>query len=155
MCDLNLSSSARTSSSGLYIKSIIRHICTKTITLSSKGMYCFHNLNHYLIFEYILGFIKPYIIKAILWYFLLLYYHTKNYKFLNILMLQSRNMLITCSVPPPPVLSQSSDTLTIVHGSDAFQWKSTTLSLHSFNRSQQLSMEALVRKRKVLVHRIN
>lgn len=40
-------------------------------------------------------------------------------------------ILITCSVPPPPVLSQSSDTLTIVHGSDAFQWKSTTLSLHA------------------------
>lgn len=37
----------------------------------------------------------------------------------------------TCNVPPPPVLSQSSETLTIVHGSYAFQWKSTTLSLHS------------------------
>lgn len=28
------------------------------------------------------------------------------------------------------MVSQSSDTLTIVHGSNAFQWKSTTLSLH-------------------------
>ncbi|KAH0866989.1 hypothetical protein HID58_074011 [Brassica napus] len=35
----------------------------------------------------------------------------------------------TCNVPPPPVVSQSSDTLTIVQGSAAFQWKSTTLSL--------------------------
>lgn len=39
-------------------------------------------------------------------------------------------MHVTCSVPPPPVLSPSSETLTIVHGSDAFQWKSTTLSLN-------------------------
>lgn len=37
----------------------------------------------------------------------------------------------TCKVPPPPVLPQSSETLTMVHGSDAFQWKSTTLSLHA------------------------
>lgn len=35
----------------------------------------------------------------------------------------------TCKVPPPPEDSPSSDTLATVHGSEAFQWKSTTLSL--------------------------
>jgi len=37
-------------------------------------------------------------------------------------------------VPPPPLLSQSSETLTIVHGSHALQWKSTTLSLNAQTR---------------------
>lgn len=32
-----------------------------------------------------------------------------------------KTQILTCNVPPPPVLPQSSDTLTIVHGSDAFQ----------------------------------
>lgn len=51
----------------------------------------------------------------------------------------------TWRVPPPPVLSQSSDTLTIVQGSDAFQWKSTTLSLNNIvfirKKNHQLSQK--------------
>jgi hypothetical protein len=46
-----------------------------------------------------------------------------------------RKEIITCNVPPPPVVSQSSDTLTNVQGSDAFQWKSTTLSLNEQNEA--------------------
>jgi hypothetical protein len=64
----------------------------------------------------------------------------RSYKFSEMLKLLLRNISITCSVPPPPVLSQSSDTLTIVQGSDAFQWKSTTLSLHASNKNQLLCM---------------
>ena len=45
-----------------------------------------------------------------------------------------RTKNFTCSVPPPPEISQSSDTLTIVQGSAAFQWKSTTLSLDAQQR---------------------
>lgn len=44
----------------------------------------------------------------------------------------------TCNVPPPPVVSQSSDTLTTVHGSDAFQWKSTTLSLYQNQKFEEV-----------------
>ena len=46
----------------------------------------------------------------------------------------AREIVATCSVPPPPVLSPSSETLTIVHGSHEFQWKSTTLSLHKLKK---------------------
>jgi len=43
----------------------------------------------------------------------------------------------TCRVPPPAVLSQSSDTLTMVHGSSVFQLKSTTLSLHPYLKQKK------------------
>jgi len=53
-----------------------------------------------------------------------------NSHFLWSILRKLKSVSHTCNVPPPPVLSQSSETLTIVQGSYAFQWKSTTLSLH-------------------------
>lgn len=43
----------------------------------------------------------------------------------------------TCNVPPPPVVSQSSDTLTMVQGSNEFQWKSTILSLYKGKQEEK------------------
>lgn len=97
MWALNFSRSARTSSSGLYIKSLMRHICM--------------NFHVQLPMQYrSLFFTMSYVSK---------YDETRE------------TFAFTCKVPPPPVFPQSSETLTMVHGSHAFQWKSTTLSLHA------------------------
>lgn len=160
--DLNLSSSAITSSSGRYIRSIIRqiwtsskqrirwrtdtwynyswlyesmhtlHICEAILTkkeivdikfkkvsvncswscVSSKLVE--YNINH-------LSLSRPN--KVFVWI------DNENANRVHLWASNARKLLITCSVPPPPVFSPSSDTLTIVQGSAAFQWKSTTLSL--------------------------